>query len=112
MSNGMAQSVERSSTCLVSHCEWWYSRSQFRAPPMPACMYMEENSLAAKLAAKRSAGVKPEVNLREHVTCMPQPNANKAAHSGFETQRRCHQKFKTGVSVTPQKGLMSSKIFF
>ena len=73
MSNGIAQSVERSSTCLVSHCEWWYSRSQFRAPPMPACRYMEENSLAAKLEAKRSAGVTPEVNLREHVTCMPPP---------------------------------------
>ena len=34
---------------------------------------------------------------------------NMVAHSGFETQR-CHQKSKTGVSVTPQKGLMS-KIF-
>ena len=32
-------------------------------------------------------------------------------HSGFETQRRRHQKSKTVVSVAPQKGLrsMSSK---
>ena len=65
---------------------------------------------AAMLAAKRSAGVEPEVNLRECVTHMPPLNANKAAHSGFETQRRHHQKSKTGVSVAPQKGLMSSKI--
>ena len=28
--------------------------------------------------------------------------ANKAVHSGFETQRRLHQKSKTGVSVAPQ----------
>ena len=30
------------------------------------------------LAIKRSAGVAPEVNLREHVTHMPPPSANKA----------------------------------
>ena len=65
----------------------------------------------AILAAMRSAGVAIEVNLREHVTCMPPPSANKAAHPGFETQRRCHQKSKTGVSVAQQKGFMSSKIF-
>ena len=33
-------------------------------------------------------------------------------HPGFETQGRCHQKSKTGVSVAPQKGLfVSSKNF-
>ena len=66
---------------------------------------------AAMLAAKRSVGVAPEVNLRQNVTRMPPPNSNKAAHSGFETQRRRHQKSKTGVSVALQKGLMSSKKF-
>ena len=30
---------------------------------------------------------------------------------GLETQDRCHQKSKKGVSVTPQKGLVSSKNF-
>ena len=65
----------------------------------------------AMLAPKRSAGVAPEVNLREHVTYMPPPSVNKAAHSGFETQRRHHQKSKTGVSMASQKGLMSSKNF-
>ena len=42
---------------------------------------------------------------------MPLPNANKVAHSGFETQRRHHQKSKTGVSVTPKNGHVSNKIF-
>ena len=62
------------------------------------------------LAAKRSAGVAAEVNLRERVTCIPPPIANKVAHFSFVTQRRCHQKTKTRVSVALQKGLMSSKI--
>ena len=34
---------------------------------------MEEINSAAMLAAKRSVGVTPEMNLREHVTCMPSP---------------------------------------
>ena len=42
---------------------------------------------------------------------MSLPSGNKAAHFGFETQRRRHQKSKTGVSVAPQKGLVSSKNF-
>ena len=60
---------------------------------MPSCMYVEEISLVTMLAAKSLAGVAPEVNLRECycVTCMPPPSANKAAQSGSETQRRCHQ---------------------
>ena len=41
---------------------------------------------------------------------VPPPSVNKAAHSGFEPQRS-HQKSKTGVSVVPQKGLMSSNFF-
>ena len=45
-------------------------------------------------------------------TYMLPPSVNKAAHFGFETQRRHHQKSKTGVSVGPRKGFMSSKNFF
>ena len=93
------------SVSLISHCEQQHDSSRFQVPSMPH-RYVEE---AAMLAAKRSAGVAPEVNLRECVTHMPLPSVNNAAHSGFETQRRCHQKSKTGVSVAPQKGLMSSK---
>ena len=60
-----------------------------------------EQQLATILVVRRWAGVVPEVNLREHTLHMPLPSANKAAHSAFETQRRCHQKFKPGVSVAP-----------
>ena len=75
------------------------------------CRYVEEISSAAMLATKRSEGVAPEVNLREHQTYMPPPSVKKAVHSGFETQMRRHQKSKRGVSVAPQKGLISSKSF-
>ena len=78
---------------------------------MPAHRYVEEIGLAVILAAKMLTGVTPEVNLGEHVTCTSPPSTNKATHSGFETQRRCHhQRSITGVSVAPQKGLMFSKI--
>ena len=70
---------------------------------MPAHRCVEENGLAAMLATQRSAGVRPECNM--YVT-----SPNKAAHSGFEIQRRHHQKSKTGISVAPQKRLMFSKI--
>ena len=76
---------------------------------MPACRYMEEIGLVAMLATKRLAGIKPELNLREHVTCMPLPSMNKVVHSGFDTQRRRNQKSKTGASVAAQKGLLYSK---
>ena len=46
---------------------------------MPAHRYMEENGSAAMLPAKRSAGVAPEVNHREHETHTPLPSINKAA---------------------------------
>ena len=76
---------------------------------MPGCRYVEEISSAAMLAAKRSAGVTPEVNLREHVTGTPLQFANKAAHSGFETQR-CHQKSKTGYQWPHKENLCPPKI--
>ena len=63
--------------------------------------YVDQKGLASILTSTQSAGVTPEVNLR--IT-----QARK--HPGFETQGRCHHKFKTGVSVAPRKGLMSSKL--
>ena len=77
---------------------------------MPAHRYVEENGLVAVLTAKRLAGVAPEVNLRKHISCTPQPSVNKAAYSGFETQRSC-QKSKTGVSDAPEKDLCPPIIF-
>ena len=78
---------------------------------MPAFKYVEENGLSVMLVTKRLAGVTPEVNLRECATHRPVSSANKGTHSGFETLMRHHQKSKTGVSVTPEKGLMSSNNF-
>ena len=72
---------------------------------MPACSYVEQIGSTAMPVTKRLVGVAPEVNLMGHATCPPLPGMNKAAHSGFETQKRCHQKSKTGVSVARQKGL-------
>ena len=60
----------------------------------------------------RGEGVAQEVNLGEHISCTPPPTTNKVLHSGFETQRRRHQKSKTGVSVAPQKGLVPSENIF
>ena len=80
--------------CLIyvsikEHDKKWNNRNWFRTPPMSARRYMEENDSAAMLAAKRPVGFVPEVNLRKCVTHMPLPSMNKAAHYGFETQRRC-----------------------
>ena len=67
--------------------------------------HVGEISSATVMAAKRSPGVSPELNLVEFLTCMPLPSTNKAAHSGIETQRRRHEKFKTRASMAPQKWL-------
>ena len=53
---------------------------------------MWEKRLAAMLAIYTGRGVAPEVNLREHISYMPLQSSNKAAHYGFETQRKRHQK--------------------
>ena len=75
-----------------------HTRSQVRVPPM--LVYL----CAAMLATKRSAGIIPEVNLRN-----PLHAGNEACrqgiHRGVETQGRHHQKSKTGVSVVVQKQL-------
>ena len=71
--------------------------------------YVDENGLAAILATKKSAGVAPKMNLRECTSHTPPPNANKAAHSGFEIQRRYHQKSKNAGICGPTKGYVSNK---
>ena len=126
------------SKCSVSRCDWtrrtydkWInagrasawshtvrqqqhdrSWSRLKPPPMLVRNCVDENSLAAMLIAKRWAGVSPEVNLRN-----PLHAGDKAhkwwIHHGFETQGGHHQRFKTGVSVAPHKGLIfSKKVFF
>ena len=63
------------------------------------------------LAIKRLSGVIPEVNLRECASHIPLPSANKSAHSGFETQRRHHQKSKH-VYQWPHKRTWVHQHFF
>ena len=79
---------------------------------MPADRYVEKISLATMLAVKRLVGVAPEMNLRECVTHMPPQSMNKAAHSDFETQRRCHQKSKKGFSGPTKGTYVLPKIHF
>ena len=79
---------------------------------MPACRYIEENRLAAILATKRSTGVIPEVNLREHVTYIPLPSTNKAAQSSFETQRiHHHEAQKSGISGPTERAYILQNFF-
>ena len=59
-------------------------------------------------ACHAGQGVAPEVNLRNSLHASDKA-AKWGIHPGFETQGRCHQKSKTGVSVAPQKGLVSFK---
>ena len=83
-----------------------HARSQTGARPMLVHKYMEQ-----MLDVKRSAGVTPDVNLK-NLLYKATKHASKGTHPGFETQTRHHQKSKRGVSVAPQKGLMSPKNIF
>ena len=74
---------------------------------MTAHRYVEENSSAAMLAVKR---LSPEVNLWKHATCMPSPNMNKAAHCGFQTQRRHHRSPNQEKQLPHKKDLCPPKI--
>ena len=60
------------------------------------------------LTSIQSAGVAPEVNLRNSLHAGDKAS-KQGIHPGFETQGRHRQKSKTGVSVAPRKALMSSK---
>ena len=51
---------------------------------------------------KRSAGVAPEVNLSNHLRKGDEAY-KQDIYLGFETQGRCHQKFKMAVSLAHKK---------
>ena len=53
------------------------------------CNYVDQNSSAAMLAAKRSAGVTSEVNLR-YPLCTRDKACKQGIHPDFETQGRRH----------------------
>ena len=58
------------------------------------------------LAVKRSAGVTTGKS-EESIVYRQENIVSQGIGPGFETQGRCHQKSKTGLSVAPQKGLIS-----
>ena len=60
------------------------------------------------LAAKRSAGVALEENLRNALHAGDKGH-KQGIHPCFETQGRYHKKSKIGVFVAPQEGLAYSK---
>ena len=70
---------------------------------------MEEIGSDAMLTTKSSADFAPDVNIRECVICMSMQNVNKAAHSGFENQGRCHQKYKNGSFPTDRNYFLFKK---
>ena len=72
---------------------------------MHACRYVEENGLAAMV-------LHLEVNLREYVTRMPLPRANKAAHFGFETRGDITRSPKQGYQWPHKKDLCPPKKIF
>ena len=78
--------------------------------PTSAETWMWGKRLAAMLAVKRSVGVTPQVNLKEHTSRTPLPSVHEGTHSAFENQRRHQQKSETVVSVASQKDMCPPKI--
>ena len=61
-------------------------------------------------AAMMSAGVAPELNLMD-LLCPGNEACKQGNRHRHKARDRHHQKSKTGVSVVPQNGLMSPKMF-
>ena len=72
--------------------------------------YVDQKDSAAMLAIQWSAGVTPEVNLR-NLLHTGDETCKRGIHSGFETTGRYHQMSIVGISVAAQKGLVSSNFF-
>ena len=64
--------------------------------------YVDQKGSAAMPAVKKSAGVAPEVNLRNPLHAGDEA-CKQEMHPGFETQGRLHQKSKSGVPVALTK---------
>ena len=59
---------------------------------------MDQKGLAVMLAIRRSAGVAPEVNLRNPLQSGEETH-KQGIHPGFETHGIHHHKSKTGLSL-------------
>ena len=61
---------------------------------------VDQKGSAAALVVNRSAGITPEVDLRNVLYA---DKEEQGIHRAFETQARFHQISKTGLSMVPQK---------
>ena len=106
---GIAQSVEHLSGFTVwgSHM---HDRSWSWAPPMLVCKYVDVNGLAAMMAANRSAGVPPEVNLR--ILLCTGNEEYKLGDPPLKPRADITRSPKQGYPWPDKKGLISSKILF
>ena len=90
-----------------------HTRSRVRTSPMLGYIYREREStsgskgLAAMHVIKRSAGVAPEVNLR-NLLHTGEEALKQRISLGFEIQGNHHQMSKTWVLVVPQKSIFSN----
>ena len=73
---------------------------------------MEEIDLAAMLAAKRSAGVASEVNLREWVTCVPRQVQIRLPTLALKPRGDITRSPKQGYQWPHEKDLCPPKFFF
>ena len=80
--------------------------------PTNALQVCGRDSSAAMLAAKRSAGVTPEVNLRECVTQTSLPSLNNLPTLTLKPRGDVTRSPKQGYHWPHKKGLMSYKKFF
>ena len=71
--------------------------------------YVDKKFLAVILVIKSSDGAAPEVNLRNPLRT-GNGECKQAMHPGFETQGKCHQMSKIGVSMAQEKYLRPLKI--
>ena len=102
--SGIAHSVERMA-CLISHYELPV------LSPANASQVCGRDRSAAMLAAKRSAGVAPEMNLRECVTHMLLPSLNKAAPLALKPRGDVTRSPKQGYQWSHKKDSCPPKIF-
>ena len=93
---------------VLANIKGWHSFSKTWRIVARVHEYSYKTAFYEHSISIQSADVAPEVNLR--ITQVRK--RTEGIHPGFETQGRRHQKSKTGLSLAPQKGLMSSKKFF
>ena len=109
--NEIRELVWRRAPVLSHAVRQRHTQSWAWATPMLVCKYVVQIGLATMLATKRSAGVTPDLNLRNPL------------HLGDKTPKQGNPPWlwspgqmlpeaQNGLSVAPEKGLMSSKNFF